>query len=101
MRNDLRTESSGEKTADALILTGSGIFSQIVVTPDGTNDVTVAIYDNTSAAGNKILPSMTFAGNGGVQASPPIWCCVENGIYVDVTLSAGTVAYAVMYRQAT
>lgn len=89
--------SSGEKTADATVLTGGGYFKQIVVMPDGTNDVTVSVYDNTASSGTKLLPTLTFAGNGGPQASPPIWVRVDTGIRVDIT-TAGTVAYTVMYR---
>ena len=91
-------ESSGEQTADATILSGVGYFKQIIVMPDGTNDVTVSIYDNTASSGTKILPTMTFAGDGGAQASPPVWVAVNNGIRVDVT-TVGTVAYAVLYRR--
>lgn len=89
--------SSGEKTADTTILTGGGYFKQIVVMPDGTNDVTVSVYDNTASSGTKILPTLTFAGDGGPQASPPIWVRVDSGIRVDIT-TAGTVAYTVLYR---
>jgi len=90
-------DSSGEKTADATILTGSGFFKQIIVMPDGTNDVTVSIYDNTASSGTEVLPTLTFAGDGGPQASPPVWVSVDTGIRVDVT-TAGTVAYVVLYR---
>jgi hypothetical protein len=89
--------TSDEKTADALILTGAGYFHQIVVMPDGSNDVTFSIYDNTSATGTEILPTLTFAGDGGAQASPPVWVSVDSGIYVDIT-TAGTVAYVILYR---
>jgi hypothetical protein len=89
--------SSGEKTADATILTGAGYFKQIIVMPDGTNDVTVSIYDNTASSGTEILPTLTFAGDGGPQASPPVWVSANTGIRVDVT-TAGTVAYVVLYR---
>ena len=91
------TESSGEQTADATILTGEGYFKQIIVMPDGTNDVTFSIYDNTASSGKEILPTMTFAGDGGAQASPPVWIAVNNGIRVDLT-TVGTVAYVVLYR---
>ena len=89
--------SSGEKTADATILTGTGYFHQIIVMPDGTNDVTVTVYDNTASSGTKILPTMTFSGTGGAQATPPVWVGVNTGIRVDIT-TVGTVAYTVYYR---
>ena len=90
--------TSDEQSADATILTGTGFFHQIVVMPDGTNDVTVSIYDNTASSGVELLPTLTFAGNGGPQASPPVWIIVEKGIRVDVT-TVGTVAYTVLYRK--
>ena len=89
--------SSGEKTADATILTGVGYFHQILIMPDGTNDVTVSIYDNTASSGTKLFPTMTFSGTGGAQASAPVWIPVNTGIRVDIT-TAGTVAYVVLYR---
>jgi hypothetical protein len=92
--------SSGEKTADALIMSGSGWFHQILVTPDGTNAVTVTVYDNTSGSGTKVIETMTFAGDGGTQATPPIWIYCSTGIYVDVTVAGGgSVAYAALYRK--
>ena len=91
------SRSSGEKTADATILTGVGYFRQILVMPDGTNDVTVSIYDNTASSGTKLFPTMTFSGTGGAQASPPVWIPVNTGIRVDIT-TVGTVAYVVLYR---
>lgn len=90
--------SSGEQTADAAIYSGRGFFYQILVVPDGTNDVTVSIYDNTSASGTKIRSTMTFAGDGGAKATPLAKIRVVNGIYVDVTTD-GTVAYDVLYRE--
>lgn len=95
---DEYAHSSGEKTADTTILTGQGFFKQLIIMPDGTNDVTVSIYDNTASSGTKIVPTMTFAGNGGAQATPPVWVSVSTGIRVDVT-TAGTVAYVVIYRE--
>jgi hypothetical protein len=93
------TVSSGEKTADATILTGAGYFCQLLIMPDGTNNVTVSIYDNTASSGTEIINTMTFAGNGGAQATPPVWIAVNTGIRVDVTVAGGgTVAYTVLYR---
>lgn len=89
--------SSDEQTADATILSGSGYFKQIIVMPDGTNDVTVSVYDNTASSGKELLPTLTFAGDGGPQASPPVWIAVDTGIRVDIT-TVGTVAYVVLYR---
>lgn len=97
---DDAANSSGELTTDSTVLSGAGYFRQILIVPDGTNAVTVSVYDNTTSAGTKILPTMTFAGDGGPQVSPPVWISVNTGIRVDVTVAGGgTVAYAVMYRK--
>ncbi len=85
------------KTADALIHTGPALLLGFVVMPDGTNDVTVIPYDQTSAAVPKALPSLVFPGDEGPQAlalPAPLRC--DNGIYIDIT-TAGTVEYAVLY----
>lgn len=89
------------KTADAGITTGSGEFMGFIITPDGTNDVTLSIYDNTAGSGTKMLPTMIFAGDGGTQA----WSVPGSdrgleyytGIYADITTS-GTVEYAIFFR---
>lgn len=92
------SQSSNEKTADSLILTGEGFFHQLLITPDGTNDVTVIFYNNTAASGTEFLQTMTFAGDGGTQATPPVWIYVNNGIYIDIT-TAGTVGYTILFRK--
>ena len=92
--------TSGEKTASALILTGAGFFHQLIVQPDGVNDVTVSVYDNTAASGTKILPTIVFAGDEGPQATPPVWIYVDAGIYVSISVAGGgTVAYTTLYRK--
>ena len=93
-RPDEPAESSGIKSADATVLTGEGYFHQIIVMPDGTNDVTIKICDGNGScpANSEILPIFTFAGDGGPQASPPVWIPVNTGIYVDITIAAGSVA---------
>lgn len=89
--------SSNEKTADALIYTGRCYFHQLIITPDGTNDVTVSFYDNTAGSGTEFLETMTFAGDGGTKATPPVWIKLNTGIYIDVT-TVGTVGYTVLFR---
>ena len=89
-------------TADSAIVAKPCFFAGITVTPDGTNNVTVSIYDNASAgSGSKPLPTMTFAGNGGTQyLGPPHVVKMTNGIYVDVTVAGGgTVEYTVHYQR--
>lgn len=91
-------ERSAEKTGDAAIVTGSGDFLGIMVVPDGTNDVTVSVYNNTAASGNELIP--TFICSGSTDACVVGFEKGENqyntGIYVDITTS-GTVTYMVYY----
>lgn len=88
------------RTADATIHSGRAYFYGITVQPDGTNDVTVAIYDNTAASGTKVAPTFSFAGTGGAKTynpTKPKLC--STGIYVDVTVSGGgSVEYTVDYE---
>jgi hypothetical protein len=93
---------SAVKTADALIHTGGGYVYGIIVATDGTNDVTVKTYDNTSAAGTKLHPDMVCTTSSSNRMcvlgfSPPV--PYSTGVYVDVTLAAGAVAYTVYYRK--
>lgn len=91
------------KTADAAIMAGPGLLHGIVFVTDGTNAVTVNVYDNASAAtGTKLLPTdtiITTSSANRVQAigfDPPINCI--NGAYVDVTVGGGgSVAYMGYY----
>ena len=94
----MKVVSSGVKTADSAVISKSCIFNQVVVQPDGVNDVTVAIYDGTDATGTQVLPTFTFAGDGGPQATPPIKLNMAAGIYVDIT-TAGAVAYSIIYAR--
>jgi hypothetical protein len=89
------------KTASAVCVAVPSYFYSIMVTTDGTNAVTVNIYDNASAAsGTKLIPSwvVTTSASNRVQTlsmNPPV--PASNGIYVD-TSTSGTVAYMLYYR---
>ncbi len=95
-------KSSGEKTADAAILVGHGVFGGIVVATDGTNAVTVSIYDNAStASGTELIPTTVFTTGAADRKQylfPPRPIEVENGIYVDITIGGGSCGYTVYYR---
>ena len=92
---------SAEKTAAAAITTTDGLFYGIAVITDGTNAVTVSIYDNASAAsGTELIPTwvVTSSSTDRAQAfgiSPG--AIFYNGIYVDIT-TGGTVTYKVYYK---
>lgn len=91
---------SGEKDADTAIMNAKGYFGGILIITDGTNDATVALWDNASAAsGTEIAPAIKVAGGdnyGGFLLLRPIYC--DNGIYANVS---GTGAkYEVYYQKA-
>jgi hypothetical protein len=87
---------------DYAVVTGSkGIFYGIRVRTDGTNNVTINVYDNgLEASGTTLLPaSIVISGTDGVFGfpiflDPPV--PFNSGLYVDVD-TAGTVSYQVLY----
>jgi hypothetical protein len=91
--------SPSTQTADAAVMNNAGYLKGFLITPDGTNAVTITFYDNASAAsGTQLTPDMTFAGDGGTQGITfPAYVQCKNGIYADIT-TAGTVEYTVYYR---
>ena len=98
--NNVLAELSGEKTDDAKITTGYGYFRGIMLITDGSNSVTVDIYDNTSATGRKLIPTWTVTTSSTNRAQALAFDKEElyyySGIYVDVTTS-GTVTYMIYY----
>lgn len=96
-----RVEYSATKTGAALIISARAEFHGITITGDGTNAVTVDIYNNTEGSGEKISPTLNFSqsATSKTQAygvSPPVRC--DKGIYIDVT-TAGTVSYTVYFSR--
>lgn len=88
------------QTGDAQIAATPSKFVGIIVSPDGTNDCTFDFYDNTAGSGTKFLPSMTFSGTGGPQALIlPKAMPTNVGLYVNITLGAGTIAYTVITEE--
>lgn len=86
-------------TADSAAVTGAGWLYGVVIVTDGTNAPTIAIYDNTSATGTKLVPDMVLAATPRVQTlslDPAL--AFSTGAYVDITLGGGTIAYMVYYR---
>jgi len=59
---------------------------------DGTNAVTVKIYDNTAATGTRILPDWVVTTGSSDRLS------FNSGVSIDVTTS-GTVSYMIFTRQ--
>ena len=88
--------SSGVKTTSTLIYTGKTLFSGVIVTTDGTNNGTIACYDNTTNSGTKLFPDIVVLGSnriGGLTLENPLK--VNTGIYCTIS---GTGASFVVYR---
>jgi len=86
-------KSTGQLTASALVNTGKGILTSVLVITDGSNPATVTIYDNTAGSGKMLakfyVPGAT--GYGGRNWTVPVQ--YENGIYCTVS---GTGASAIV-----
>lgn len=95
-------KSSDQQTASAIIMAREGRFFGLLVTPDGTNNITITVYDNASAAsGKKLVTDLVIAGNGGSQMwGPPIEPVdCANGIYVDMSVAGGGTGKYVAYHE--
>ena len=89
--------SSGLQTSDGTIATGKAILAGLQIITNGTNDVTVIVYDNTSAAGTEVFKQTVTGTDDSIPYTLPdggIRC--KNGIYVDVSGTGGQ--YIVFYR---
>jgi hypothetical protein len=88
--------------ASAQAVLGECIFSGLLIQPDGVNEVTVNVYDNTEASGNRLLPSDVK-----VNGANGLWTIgfypgidVNNGIYIELAVAGGGSAeYQVLYAQ--
>ena len=97
----VHAEMSAGHAADALITTGQGIFTGIFLATDGTNSVTVAIYDGTDNTGSALLSSFVVTSGATDRVRGVGYDKTDNvryftGIYVDIT-TAGTVSYDVTF----
>lgn len=87
--------------ASAAAVSGPCVFYGLIVKTDGTNNVTVNVYDNTAASGTKLLPTSTvIPGTSRLFAvdfsDAPILC--DNGVYVDISVAGGgSFSYQVQY----
>ena len=87
--------SSGEKTSSAAILAMPGALQTVVVTADGTNQATVILYDNASAASGTILARVIVdAGLVFESLHLTIPVVALNGIYASIS---GTGAACVVH----
>ena len=61
---------SDSYTADQLVRTGACNLYGIWIITDGTNAVTVEVYDNTSATGSTVIPATIVLGTATNTAKP-------------------------------
>ena len=94
-KNDY-TESNNLVTSSGAVRTGPCLLDSVLIVTDGTNDASVILYDNASAASGKVIfkGKVSGASNfGGGGPSKP--CRVHNGIYLSLTgTGAGCIVYA-------
>ena len=83
-------QCAGEQTSSQLIATGPCVLASVIVHTDGTNNVTVIVYDNTAASG-KIVRRFAVKGTenyGGNALRFPVR--MANGIYVAMSGTGGS-----------
>jgi len=94
-------EQSIGNTTDTLVTTGRGYLSGIIVHADGTNAVTVAVYDNTTNTGSKLFSTLTVTTSATNRTTTlsfdPEECLYFTGMYFDITTS-GTVTFDVYFK---
>ena len=95
------SKGSGSQTASATISSVAGTFSGIMIATDGTNAVTLDVYDNTAASGTKLIPTtpITTSAIDRVQIiRPPVPVRYQTVLYVNVSVAgAGTCAYVAYF----
>jgi len=83
----------------AAIFTGRGLFQGILITTDGTNDITVGVYDKATVATPLLIPTFVVLGTSKTFAlsfSPGI--AFSTGLSVAFSVAgAGTGSYQVFY----
>lgn len=78
--------SSGVKLTSAAISAVPCFFGGINVWADGTNAITVAIYDDNAAAQGTVLHKVRLAATGGPYSWQPFPAVqAKVGVYVEIT----------------
>ena len=77
--------SSGLKTADGIIRTGKCILTDVLIGTNGTNAVTLILYDNASAASGNVLFKGQVVGANLAGEFTGMNVRGDLGIYADVT----------------
>jgi hypothetical protein len=97
------SQPSIDYAASALVATGPCVLRGIVVKTDGTNAVTITIYDSTTAAGktvvfpaSSVIPGTSYLFSA--SSTPPTY--MDNGIYVLMSIAGGgSATFKVEYDQ--
>lgn len=89
-------------TSSGTAVTGRCLFLGLAVTTDGTNDVTINLYDNTASSGNKLGPTDVVAKgsdeNFGYKPPKPLPC--DTGVYVNINVAGGgSCSWVIFYDQ--
>lgn len=78
--------TSGDITADGVVLNKPGRLDSCIVIADGTNAASVILYDNASAASGTVLARVSIPATGVYQVFLSEAGIIANkGIYADVT----------------
>lgn len=83
-----------EYTADALVKTGSGTYSGMIVFTS-SNDCTIKVYDNTTNSGRVLDDGVCLATSNTCKGLFPWPISYEKGVYVDITVGGGTCTYII------
>lgn len=79
------SEGTGEQTGDAAICTGPCFITGLLIITNGTDDATIIIYDNPSAASGTVRWEQTVTGadnyGGRNWAFPKFF---NTGMYADI-----------------
>jgi len=93
---------SATKTASALIHTGAGYFYGFVVKTDGTNSVTIQLYDSLTASGTRIGPDFLCTTSSSnrmcVFGTGDLPVPFSTGLYVAITSTDASPDCTVFYR---
>lgn len=90
--------SSDIITSSSVIRDGKSYLTGVLVVTDGTNNATVTIYDNASAASGKVLYKTIISGSDLHNLdSIDFPVKADSGIYADISVATGSLEVIVYY----